>query len=465
MKVSLFLLNLFTLACVYANDSWVKKLNNCFYTCCQKDTCDAAKCTSPDGKGGFDCCADEKAWGEKQTCQQGWNTKPLGNLDLEVYTCVSSSGKQDNSKCTSPDMKGGFDCIVSRAYGEPMTCADGYHSKPLPKAGVEHEKHINKWQKHHFQKQCQHWDKHQENLWMKKKKFCTEPGANPHSCKKYFGKFHWCKMNAKHDMKCADWINGVKEDDLMSRKFACLPHKDEIDQHLISFGLPNPMSWPSLTQFVEKSVDKFAAEWKDGFWNQEDHRGTMPEKPHDHLLAGACKKWFKKVFWCKRHVKENKECAKWLDNVVSKVWKKKVKACKRHKGCVDSGLEPDDEIDWDDVDTDDCDGRECSDWKPGFWNEDEEVMYSKMKNKKQHKHHHHHHHAKHVIIPVAVGLVSFILGLFTNKLRRRCKKKTLDSVNDRSVYVANVTPPVLPAVLVASTVNQKMDFTLDDPEV
>jgi len=65
----------------------------------QKDKVEGfpGKCTSPDGAGGFDCCADD-SWGEPKTCAPGYTVKeqPSRNdWDLNCwYTCLSNSGEE-----------------------------------------------------------------------------------------------------------------------------------------------------------------------------------------------------------------------------------------------------------------------------------------------------------------------------------------------------------------------------------
>jgi len=58
------------------------------------------KCTSPNGAGGFDCCADD-SWNEPKTCAPGYNVKeqPSRNdWDLNCwYTCLSNSGETSSS--------------------------------------------------------------------------------------------------------------------------------------------------------------------------------------------------------------------------------------------------------------------------------------------------------------------------------------------------------------------------------
>ena len=58
------------------------------------------KCTSPNGAGGFDCCADD-SWNEPKTCAPGYTVKkqPSRNdWDLNCwYTCLSNSGETSSS--------------------------------------------------------------------------------------------------------------------------------------------------------------------------------------------------------------------------------------------------------------------------------------------------------------------------------------------------------------------------------
>jgi len=46
------------------------------------------KCTSPDGQGGYDCCADD-SWGEPKTCASGYYVKELSTFC--IYTCMNES--------------------------------------------------------------------------------------------------------------------------------------------------------------------------------------------------------------------------------------------------------------------------------------------------------------------------------------------------------------------------------------
>jgi hypothetical protein len=65
----------------------------------QKDKVEGfpGKCTSPDGAGGFDCCADD-SWGEPKACAPGYTVKeqPTRNdWNLNCwYTCLSNSGEE-----------------------------------------------------------------------------------------------------------------------------------------------------------------------------------------------------------------------------------------------------------------------------------------------------------------------------------------------------------------------------------
>ena len=55
-------------------------------TCCIPTTCDETKCTSPDGSGGYDCFAGGPS-GEPLTCEAGYEVKTL-TFDLyKTYTC------------------------------------------------------------------------------------------------------------------------------------------------------------------------------------------------------------------------------------------------------------------------------------------------------------------------------------------------------------------------------------------
>ena len=91
----------------------------CFkYTCVPSSQCDDRKCTSP----GNDCLAyweqfGESGYKEDMTCAAG-------------YEALGGSGEAwlhpDDTKCTSPDGKGGRDCWANG--WEPYTCADGYTS-------------------------------------------------------------------------------------------------------------------------------------------------------------------------------------------------------------------------------------------------------------------------------------------------------------------------------------------------
>jgi hypothetical protein len=50
---------------------------------------DSSKCTSPNGNGGYDCYACEEAWGEPQTCADGYEARDLGRGEEEYcpYAC------------------------------------------------------------------------------------------------------------------------------------------------------------------------------------------------------------------------------------------------------------------------------------------------------------------------------------------------------------------------------------------
>jgi len=49
------------------------------------------KCTSPDGVGGYDCCASS-SWSEPKTCESGYSVKSLEEYAFCMYTCVASQG-------------------------------------------------------------------------------------------------------------------------------------------------------------------------------------------------------------------------------------------------------------------------------------------------------------------------------------------------------------------------------------
>ena len=52
--------------------------------------CDDSMCTSPDGQGGYDCCASMD-WGEPQTCAAGYVAEPTG--DYCMYSCCPATAR------------------------------------------------------------------------------------------------------------------------------------------------------------------------------------------------------------------------------------------------------------------------------------------------------------------------------------------------------------------------------------
>ena len=106
---------------------------------CEAEACSTAACTSPDGRGGYDCQAG--SWGEPCTCSSG-EARLVGNVDgrpdLYDYTCCTGGVNVGQycgdakapppgcsfSACTSPDGRGGYDCWAGSAL-EPCTCSSG----------------------------------------------------------------------------------------------------------------------------------------------------------------------------------------------------------------------------------------------------------------------------------------------------------------------------------------------------
>ena len=103
----------------------------CLYVCVPESTCDASKCTSAAAG-----CWTTGPGIESATCaagytQWGWTGEPAQADGSWEYMCCSWDGilhsqlGADDSKCTSPDGSGGFNCWAG-ALLQPFTCAAGY---------------------------------------------------------------------------------------------------------------------------------------------------------------------------------------------------------------------------------------------------------------------------------------------------------------------------------------------------
>ena len=107
-------------------------------------TCDATKCASPDGSGGFDCWA-VGVDADPYKCSGGYKWVLTGKkakyphqgvvYDIAEFNCCktaevtkrpTSSRKCDSKKCTSDNGSGGYDCWAIGGNLEPFTCSGGY---------------------------------------------------------------------------------------------------------------------------------------------------------------------------------------------------------------------------------------------------------------------------------------------------------------------------------------------------
>ena len=93
------------------------------YTCCDT-SCNDDDCRSPNGQGGSDCWADHLM--EPATCARGMiqttaQSVRAGGNTYWKYTCCDSDCAQ--SRCRSPDGRGGTDCWGGNAEGFP--CSEG----------------------------------------------------------------------------------------------------------------------------------------------------------------------------------------------------------------------------------------------------------------------------------------------------------------------------------------------------
>jgi hypothetical protein len=102
--------------------------------------CSYSTCTSPDGRGGYDCWAGTAT--EACTCSSGearvTNTKVVFGTTYYQYACCTGGVNVGRycgdakapppgcsfSACTSPDGRGGYDCWAGSAL-EPCTCSSG----------------------------------------------------------------------------------------------------------------------------------------------------------------------------------------------------------------------------------------------------------------------------------------------------------------------------------------------------
>lgn len=81
------------------NDSALYKVKTMSLTCGDEkeygqDPGYTEKCTSPDGAGGTDCCAD-LSWGEPKTCADGYSVEDLSELCM--YTCRKEADDKNSS--------------------------------------------------------------------------------------------------------------------------------------------------------------------------------------------------------------------------------------------------------------------------------------------------------------------------------------------------------------------------------
>ena len=67
----------------------------CWYTCVDGDgNANAQACTSPNGRGSLDCCANESA-GERKTCSAGYTVQDTDGPEWESAACAAIQGKGD----------------------------------------------------------------------------------------------------------------------------------------------------------------------------------------------------------------------------------------------------------------------------------------------------------------------------------------------------------------------------------
>ena len=129
------------------------------------------KCTSPNGAGGFDCCADD-SWNEPKTCAPGYTVKeqPSRNdWDLNCwYTCLSNSNSSggpyqfergDHREKISPKYNNEGQCwwdffdrigkerlsVVRAFYDEEHTTADDCGAFLLSQGLIDRDLGTNEW--------------------------------------------------------------------------------------------------------------------------------------------------------------------------------------------------------------------------------------------------------------------------------------------------------------------------------